>query len=188
MLIPWRIVAVLVVTAMLALAAGIAGTWWWLRVGRSSVRESTLTQTHLLTVDRIGELSALTTLKVEVADVQVTEIRGKTGAIKAVLVVRGNVTIGVDLSASCFSDVDDRRRTATLTLPTPRVQTVRLDHEKTRLIGMWQRGLWQIAPGCQEADTVAVNLACTPTVRAVLRVCFATLGWEVTFQPMVARP
>ncbi|HEY8750308.1 MAG TPA: DUF4230 domain-containing protein [Tepidisphaeraceae bacterium] len=175
----------------------------WMGTGRGgAVPQPQLISTHLLTIERIEELSALTTLKVEVADAQVTEIRGRTGGIKAVLVVRGDVTIGVDLSAAHFGDVDELKRTATLTLPEPRVQSVRLDHEKTRLIGVWPEGLWEIVPGGQEADTAAVNLAYRDAERAltaaaqnpeliersgkqaqvVLRVCFAALGWEVAIK------
>lgn len=47
------------------------------------------------TIERVRELSALTTLRVDVADAFVAELRGRTGGATAVLVVRGQVAIGV---------------------------------------------------------------------------------------------
>jgi len=67
-------------------------------------------------------LSALTTLRVDVADAFVTELSGRTGGTTAVLVVRGQVVIGVDLAAARFDSVDPQERSAVLLLPQPRVQ------------------------------------------------------------------
>jgi len=51
----------------------------------------------------------------------------------------------------------DRR--AILILPSPRVQLVKLDHRKTKLIGMSTKGLWLIVPGGDDADSVISDLA-----------------------------
>src|SRR4051812_28385859 len=59
-----------------------------------------------LTVERVRALSELTTLKVEVADAVVTELRGYTGGDKAVLVVKGDFVLAADLSAARFEAVD----------------------------------------------------------------------------------
>ena len=141
----------------------------------------------------------MTTLKIDVADAQVTELQGYTGNIKAVLLIKGDVSIGVDLSAARFEQVDETSHRALLILPQPKVQSVRLDHEKTKLIGVWPAGLWQIVPGGQDADTVAINAAYRDGQRAVsmvaqdaamlersrgqvqsvLKTFFSALGWDV---------
>src|SRR5947209_7013715 len=159
-------------------------------------------QMHPLTLERIQTLSVLTTLRVEVADARVTEIQGYTGSIKAVLVIRGEVNIGVDLSRARFESIDQDARTATLVLPEPAVQSARLDQQRTKLIGAWPTGLWVIVPGGQEADVVTVNRAYRDAERSVseaandalliersrmqaeqvLRAFFEALGWTVKFQ------
>ena len=88
--------------------------------------------------------------------------------------------------------------TKSLLLPQPKLQSVSLDHEHTKLIGVWPSGLWTIVPGGEDADTVAVNLAYRDAERAVraaagdpqlidqarrqaesvLRAFLAALGWE----------
>jgi hypothetical protein len=152
-----------------------------------------------LTVERVRALSVLTTLRVDVADAVVTELRGHAGGTKAALVVRGDYTVGVDLAAARLADVNQEARTAVLTLPPPRVQSVRLDHERTRLIGVWPSGLWAIAPGGGDADVAALNAAYRDAQRfvaaaagdqdvlgrakrqaeRVLGTFFAALGWTV---------
>lgn len=91
------------------------------------------------------------TVKVELADVRLTELKGKTGSLKAILIAHGQVTVGVDLSAARLEEVDPRQRTAVLILPQPKVLSVMLDHERTRLLGVWPSGLWTIVPGGREA-------------------------------------
>ena len=66
------------------------------------------------TLEQIQTLASLTTLKINVADALVTQLAGRTGGIRAVLVVHGNVTLGVDLSKARFESVDQRNRTAVL--------------------------------------------------------------------------
>ncbi len=104
------------------------------------------------TIERVRELSALTTLRVDVADAFVTELRGRTGGTTAVLVVRGQVIIGVDLAAARFDSVDPQERSAVLMLPQPQVHFARLDHERTKLVGIWAGGLWTVVPGGRDAD------------------------------------
>ncbi len=109
------------------------------------------------TIERVRELSVLTTLRIDVADAFVTELRGRTGGTTAVLVVRGEVVIGVDLAAARFDSLDREGRSAVLLLPQPQVQFARLDHERTKLVGIWPGGLWTIVPGGRDADAAAVN-------------------------------
>ncbi len=151
------------------------------------------------TIERVRELAELTTLRVDVADAFVTELRGRTGGTTAVLVVRGEVVVGVDLAGARFESVDAQGRIAVLVLPQPRVQFARLDHERTRLVGVWAGGLWRIVPGGTDADAAAVNAAYREAQRAVagaaddsqlaerarrqaevvLRAFFGALAWDV---------
>ena len=52
------------------------------------------------TIQAIGELSELTTLKVLVADVQTTRLDGLAGGAEADLLVRAEFTVATDLSAA----------------------------------------------------------------------------------------
>ena len=151
------------------------------------------------TIERVRELSALTTLRTDVADAFVTELRGRTGGTTAVLVVRGEVVIGVDLAGARFGSLDREGRSAVLRLPQPQVQFARLDHERTKLVGIWPGGLWMMVPGGGDADAAAVNAGYREAQRAVaaaaddpelagrarrqaqvvLRAFFAALGWDV---------
>lgn len=123
-----------------------------------------------VTIEKIRELSALTTLRVDVADALVTELHGNTGSTKAVLIVKGDVSLGVDLSAARFDSVDGDRKRAVVALPKPSVQVVRLDQEKTRLLGVYNSGLWAITPGGGNTETAIINAAYRDAQRAVAQV------------------
>ena len=110
-----------------------------------------------LTIDRILPLATLTTLKVEIADVTVTTIPGKTGSVRAILIAKGDITLGVDLAKASIHRTDASH--ITITLPQPRVQMVRLDHDKTRLIDLQSRGLWSLIPTSSTVDTAIMNQA-----------------------------
>ena len=181
------------------------GVWLLPRLGPAAGRGGNphgVTTAAGLTVERVRALSELTTLRVEVADALVTELRGYTGGEKAVLVVKGDFALAADLSAARFEAVDEQTRTAVLVLPRPRVQSVRVDHERTRLLGVWASGLWAVTPGGGGADAAAVNRAYREAQRVVasaaedphlnerarrqaeqaLGAFFAALGWRVTIR------
>jgi uncharacterized protein DUF4230 len=108
-------------------------------------------------------------LKVNVTDALVTELEGKMGGINAVLVVHGSVTLGVALSNARFKSVDPRNRTAVLVLPAPRIQSVALDQEKTKVVALCENGLWIIVPDAGDADAAAANLAYLEAEKIVAR-------------------
>ena len=108
------------------------------------------------TLDQIQALSELVTTRISVHDVVETQIKGFTGSIRAVLVVRGDFLLGIDLSQARLEQVDPVRRSAVLVLPDPRVQSPRLDHEKSRLYALDEQGLWRIVPG-READRAVMD-------------------------------
>ena len=118
----------------LAMVARGALVWWTIRP------EQRPAPGNGPTIEQIQLLAELVTLKVDLADVRMTELRGKVGGLKAILVVRGEAAVGVDLSEARFEPVDQRNRRAVLVLPQPRVLWVRLDHEQTKLAGVWPWG------------------------------------------------
>jgi hypothetical protein len=121
------------------------------------------------TIEEIQTLASLTTLKVNVADAIVTEFSGRTGGIACVLVVHGSVTLGVDLRKARFESVNQKNRTAVLVLPEPTIQSVALDQEKTKIVALWDNGLWIILPGQGEANAAATNLAYREAQKVVAR-------------------
>jgi hypothetical protein len=143
---------------------------WWIHGWRPAEDPKLICSTDSgPTLEQIETLSKLTTLKASVADALVTQLRGKTGGITAVLVIHGDVTLGVDLSKASFGSVDARSRTATLVLPTPRIQSVSLDQEKTKVVALCENGLWIIAPRGEDADAAVANLAYREAQRILAR-------------------
>jgi hypothetical protein len=153
-----KIIKRIVVAGILVLAGGVVGWWvheWRLPASRPPVSEIESGPS----LEQIQTLSSLTTLKVNVADAIVTDLDGRTGGIKCVLVVHGSVTLGVDLSKARFESVDQRNRRVILMLPPPRVQSVALDQKRTKVMALCENGLWTIVPGNGEAYVAAANLA-----------------------------
>lgn len=150
------------------------------------------------TLEKVRELSELVTLTVEVADVQQTRIDGRVGGICAILAVRGDVQVGVDLTAARFERVDHQRRTAVLELPEPAVNRPRVDHNRSRLFGVRSDGLWAITPGDRmygivterawseaqrSVGVAALNNSVIDRARLraehVLRLYCGAIGWQV---------
>src|SRR5579885_451090 len=85
------------------------------------------------TIQQVRELASLVTSRVEVADVQETDVSGYTGGMRVLMLVRGDFLLGVDLSASRLEAVDVSARAAVLWLPQPSVSSPRVDHTRTKL-------------------------------------------------------
>lgn len=150
------------------------------------------------TIEQVRQLSSLVTTRVEVADVRVGGIRGRTGGVRTVVVLKGDLLLGVDLSAARLEASDPAARAAVLVLPPPAVTSPRVDHEGTRLFAASETGLWQLVPG-DAAYAAAVDEAFYEAQRAVgragddpslhagarrraeqvVRCFFAALGWDV---------
>ena len=148
-----------------ALAVGVCAGGvisWAARVRHGSSKAGTMAIEDTLhtdtgpTLQQIQRLSNLVTMKVDVADVQVTEVGGYTGGQKAILLVKGDILLGVDLSQARLESVDSGSRTAVLVLPGPGVHSPRLDQERTRLFTVTSQGLWRLVPG-DAGQTAVVN-------------------------------
>jgi hypothetical protein len=151
-----------------------------------------------LTIEQIQELRHLVTLRVPVSDVQSSRAEGWTGGLNLLLIVHGEIQLGIDLDHARLEQVDEQAHTATLTLPPPQVFSARLDHERTRVYQAHRTGLWKLLPGETGASELLENalakaqqnlyevasqkalldLAAEQAQRS-LRCLFQTLGWEV---------
>jgi hypothetical protein len=139
--------------------------------------------------------------KVAVADVGQTTIAGWAGGIRAVLVIRGDLLLGVDLTRARFESLDAKKKSAVVVLPAPAVTSPRLDQEKTKLIGVMREGLWHFVPGdagqeavvnhaYRHAQAVVEAVGRDPTLieqarrraEAVLGGFFGAIGWRVSVQ------
>jgi Protein of unknown function (DUF4230) len=99
------------------------------------------------TIEAVQRLSSLMVTRVAVADVSQTQINGYAGGITAVIVIRGDFLLGVDLSKAKFEKINEAERSVVLVLTPPTVSSPRLDQDKTRLLYLTRQGLWSIVPG-----------------------------------------
>jgi hypothetical protein len=115
---------------------------------------------------------------VDVSDVLVRRIDGYTGGAQAVLLVKGDVDLNVDLRAAKLARVNDAKRFAVIVLTPPRTSRPRIDHARTRLVRIEKDGLWAAVPD-QSPYTVVANEALAD---AQLRVEQAAGGGDVDTQ------
>lgn len=111
-----------------------------------------------LTVERLTEFSELTALRVDVSDVLVRRINGYTGGAQAVLLVKGDVDLNVDLRSAKLVRVDNLHRVAVVVLTPPRTSRPRIDHARTQLLSISTDGLWAAVPD-DSPYTVVANKA-----------------------------
>ena len=151
-----------------------------------------------LLISRITEMAELVTLKVPVSTVLTSELSGYVGGVTCVMVVNGEVELGVDLEQTHIKDIDPKDRTATLILPEPKVRHARLDHERTTVYSVNRQGLWCLVLGdeparklvnkaMKQAQVTVQSAARDPglveqarrRVERVLRAAFNVIGWKV---------
>src|SRR5690349_13900759 len=95
-------------------------------------------------LEQIQNLATLVTVKVDVADVMVTEVRGYTGGMRVAALIKGDYLLGTDLGRARFDHVDFVKHKAVLLLPLPVVRSLRLDPDRTQLFAIRDFGLWRI--------------------------------------------
>lgn len=159
-----------------------------------------------LSIDRVTELAELLVVQLDVTDVVVTSLQGRTGGVQVVLLVKGDVSLGIDITSAQFRNVDSEKRTAVLTLPRPTASRPRLDHARSRIVLMRKEGLWQFSAcsypyavaadrGMKEAQDL-VNSAGNTTdadrrarthAEHVLQAFFSSIDWSVHIQWSDAR-
>lgn len=153
-------------------------------------------------IESIHTLSMLTVVRVNVADVIETELRGYTGGVRVLVIVKGDLDCGVDLAQARSVSVEPATCTAVVSLPSPQLEAARVDHRGTRIAAVWHSGLWVIVPGGQDASAAAIEAAFVDAERAVaavaddaavherarrqaeqvVRCFFEAFGWHVEVQ------
>ena len=98
--------AVVLALVVAVLAGAVLRAAWLVRWGKGGSSSAPSTRDAGLTVERFRELSELTTRRVDVADALETRLAGRTGGVRALLLVRVDFTLGVDLSAARFEHAD----------------------------------------------------------------------------------
>lgn len=107
-----------------------------------------------LTLERLQEVAELLTLRIGVEETLVTQIDGYVGGISVTLLVRGDVSLGVDLAQGRLVQVDPSRRRATLVLPPPHCVAPRVDQERSQVLALSRSGLWRMAPTSRPESAV----------------------------------
>jgi hypothetical protein len=193
-------------TTRLLLIGGCITVGWWMKswTGGSADSSQTASLHTGPTIQQVQALASLVTARINVADVQMTQLSGMTGSMRACLLVKGDFLLGVDLSRGRLEQIDPATRTATLILPQPQVGQPRVDHDRTRLVAISQTGLWALTPGDGRTDVHVINQAYQDAQRFVGQACgdpsllgrarrhaqdvlqtfFGAMGWTVTIRWM----
>jgi rRNA maturation endonuclease Nob1 len=95
------------------------------------------TLTFRPTVEQVKSIAELGVTRIHVADI----IEGEGYGFKGSWLVRGDATLTVNLDTAKISEVDESKKRATLLLEEPRVQTARVDMNRTRTWDV-QRSSW----------------------------------------------
>lgn len=188
-----------IVLVVACLTAGWLAAAWWPGPGAAGSGAGLHTG---ITIEQVQALSMLVTTRVDVADVVEARLEGRTGTIKAALLVKGDFLLGTDLSRARFESIDVAASRAVLVLAQPRVASPRLDHERTKVFAVTETGLWMITPGDDHTTAVVVERAYQQAQRyiseatndpslaargrqqaeTVLDAFFRPLGWTVTIR------
>ena len=151
-----------------------------------------------LSIDRLNQLAELLVIRLDVTDVVITSVRGRTGGVQVVLLVTGDVSLGIDVSTTRFANIDQVHRTAMLIVPPPTPSRPRLDHSRTQILLLQKDGLWQCSPGARsyavitdramaEAQTL-INMAGSTAeadskarthAESILHTFFRSIDWMV---------
>ena len=151
------------------------------------------------TLESVRSLSSLVTTKTTLADAITSEISGVSGSMSAVLMIRGDALIGVDMQQARISAQDPSSKTLVLILPQPTVIQARVDHQRTRVFALERHGFWKLMrlddvtrqlldTGMREAqqtiERAAGDEAILATAREhaqqVLSAFASSLGWQLT--------
>ena len=186
------------VLVLIVLAGGLLGSY----LGGCPARIGASIEGHrALLISRITEMAELAVLKVPVSTVITSELSGYVGGIRCIVVVNGEVELGVDLEQARLEDIDPEARTATLILPEPKVRHARLDHDRTQVFSIDRDGLWCLSLS-DDAARALVNKAMLEAQESVemvardpglveqarrraewvLRGAFEMIGWELKSQ------
>jgi hypothetical protein len=146
------------------------------------------------TVEEIESLTELVSNRIYVSDI----LKGSNIDYEGIWVINGDALITIDLSKAIIIDKHEEAKTATITLPLPKVVSARIDHERTKSGGI--KGL-RFAPlrntdnrakivddAMQEAQAVIEKAANRPEIienakkqaELNIQVLYSKVGWNVS--------
>src|SRR4051812_28247111 len=120
-----------------------------------------------LTLEQLRDVCELSVVRLEVVAVVEARVTGMSGGASAVVLVRGDADLGIDLAAAKLTDLDPVARTATLMLPAPTVSRPRVDPALTKVVDLRRYGLWSVVPAC--VTTLAGNGGQEPEAAVLAR-------------------
>ena len=146
-------------------------------------------------VEDVRRIAKLAVLRVQVANV----IQGDTAGATAVVLVKGDCDMAVDLDGIQIADKDERGRTAAVVIPSPRPDRPRVDQSRTRIYELRKTGWALINPfadprqdlleSCMRAAQDEVEQAvqgaeyvarAQEQAELLLTAFYKELGWSVT--------
>lgn len=116
---------------ILALITLFAVSGLWVKKNLIDDQKSTIIS-MAPTVEEIESLSMLVTNKVYVSDI----LQGSNKDYEGLWAINGDALITIDLSEARISKKNEETKTATVTLPLPKVVSARVDHERTKHSGI----------------------------------------------------
>ena len=128
----WKL-RILVTVVIAVLVGAVAAA---LITRRSLTNQMNASAAHTATtpiLDRIRQMVTLVTIRRPVSHVQTSQSPGTTGAARLILIVHGDVEVGVDLDRAELHGVDQAAHRATLVMHEPKPHRPRLNHERTRI-------------------------------------------------------
>ncbi len=176
------------------LAAGlVALVWAGYYFGQLSATKSIVSAGPR--IEDVRRIAKLAVLRVQVADV----IEGNNGGGRAIVLVKGDADMAIDLDHIQIAAQDETQKTAILTLPLPQPERPRVDHARTRVYELQKMGLAAINPfadprqelleDCMRAaqQSVAKAVAAPEFVaqakeqaEVLMRTFYREIGWQVT--------
>lgn len=117
---------------VLIAAAGLIGVY---RLGGQEPRP--LVSSAAPRIEEVREIARLAVLRVRVSDV----IEGRNAGGRALVLVHGDADLAIDWGAIEVAAADPERRMLTLSIPEPRVERARVDHDRTRVYEVVKTGL-----------------------------------------------
>jgi hypothetical protein len=195
-----RIVKLLIPLALIAVST-VCGLW----VKKKFIDDQKSTITSMApTVEEIESLSELVTNRVYVADI----LKGTNKDYEGIWAINGDALITIDLSQATISDKDEEAKTATITLPLPKVVSARVDHERTKSGGIKGVGFAPLRnpknrakildDAMQEAQAVVKKAASRPEIienakkqaKLNIQILYLKVGWDVDvkWQPSANLP
>jgi len=176
----------------LALIAVITVCVFWMKKNFIDDQESTITS-MAPTVEEIESLSELVTNRVYVADI----LKGSNIDYEGFWAINGDALITIDLSQAAISNKDEKAKTATITLPLPKVVSARVDHERTKggevkgvrfsLLRNTKNRAKIVDDAMQEAQAVVEKAANRPEIienakkqaKLNIKILYLKVGWNV---------